>query len=60
MFTGASERVGASEARRFDARAGRPADPCYHRACDTLSNVNRPMLERVTDAVEVALRDLAG
>jgi len=60
VFTGASERVDASEARRFDARPGRPADPCYHRACDTLSNVNRPMLERVTDAVEVALRDLAG
>jgi Zn-dependent M28 family amino/carboxypeptidase len=60
VFTGASERVGAAEARRFGARAGRPADPCYHRACDTLANANRPMLERVTDAVEVALRELAG
>jgi Zn-dependent M28 family amino/carboxypeptidase len=60
VFTGASERVGAAEARRFGARAGRPADPCYHRACDTLANANRPMLERVTDAVEVALRRLAG
>jgi hypothetical protein len=60
VFTGASERVGAAAARRFGADAGRPADPCYHRACDTLSNANRPMLERVTDAVEVALRRLAG
>jgi hypothetical protein len=60
VFTGASERVGAAAARRFDADAGRPADPCYHRACDTLSNANRPMLERITDAVEVALRQLAG
>ena len=60
VFTGASERVGAAEARRFGARAGRPADPCYHRACDTLANADRPMLERVTDAVEVALRSLAG
>jgi hypothetical protein len=60
VFTGASERVGAAAARRFGARAGRPADPCYHRACDTLSNVDRPMLERVADAVEEAVRSLAG
>ena len=45
--------------RQFGARAGRPADPCYHRACDGLANVDRAMLERVTDAVEAALRSLA-
>jgi hypothetical protein len=60
VFTGASERVGAGAARRFGARAGRPADPCYHRSCDTLSNVDRAMLERVADSVEAALRSLAG
>jgi Peptidase family M28/PA domain len=60
VFTGANERVGGAEARRFGARSGRPADPCYHRACDTLANADRPMLERVTDAVETALRALAG
>jgi hypothetical protein len=60
VFTGASERVRAGQARRFGARAGRPADPCYHRACDTLANANRPMLERVTDAVQAALRSLSG
>ena len=60
VFTGASERVGAGAARRFGARAGRPADACYHRACDTLQNVDRPMLERVADSVEAALRSLAG
>jgi hypothetical protein len=59
VFTGASERVAAAEARHFGADAGRPADPCYHRACDTLSNANRPILERVTDAVEAAIRELA-
>src|SRR3954452_10117700 len=59
VFTGASERVGAGPARRFGADAGRPADPCYHRACDTLANANRRMLDRVTDAVEAALRELA-
>jgi aminopeptidase Y len=60
VFTGASERVSPQAARRFRARAGRPADPCYHRACDTLENANHPMLERVTDAVDAALRSLAG
>jgi aminopeptidase S len=59
VFTGASGRVSGASAERFGARAGRPADPCYHQACDTLANVNRPMLERVADAVEVAVRSLA-
>jgi hypothetical protein len=60
VFTGASERVSAAQARRFGARAGRPADPCYHRACDTLTNVDRREMARVADAVETALRSLAG
>ena len=60
MFTGASERVGRDAAERFGARAGRPADPCYHQACDTLRNIDRPVMERVADAVEAALRSLAG
>jgi Zn-dependent M28 family amino/carboxypeptidase len=60
VFTGASERVGAAEAKRFGARAGQPADPCYHRACDTLANIDRPMVARVADAVEAAVRSLAG
>jgi len=60
VFTGASERVGAAEAKRFGARSGQPADPCYHRACDTLGNIDRPMVARVADAVEAAVRSLAG
>jgi Zn-dependent M28 family amino/carboxypeptidase len=59
VFTGASERVSTDAAERFGARAGRPADPCYHRVCDTLANVDRPVMARVADAVEVALRSLA-
>jgi Zn-dependent M28 family amino/carboxypeptidase len=59
VFTGASGRVSRASAERFGARAGRPADPCYHQACDTLANVNRPVLERVANAVEVAVRSLA-
>jgi aminopeptidase S len=60
VFTGASERVTARDARRFGARPGRPADACYHRRCDTLRNADRVTLSTVTDAVDAALRSLAG
>jgi hypothetical protein len=59
VFTGASGRVSAGSAERFGATAGRPADPCYHRACDTLQNVDRGSVETIADAVEAALRSLA-
>jgi Zn-dependent M28 family amino/carboxypeptidase len=34
-------------------------DPCYHRACDDLGNVNRRALREMTNAAEASLRDLA-
>ena len=42
------------------ARGRRPgaADRCYHRRCDTLQNVDRALLNRMTDAAERALRRL--
>jgi hypothetical protein len=45
IFTGASER---------GSRPG-PADPCYHRVCDRLRNVDRRLLARMTDAAERGL-----
>ena len=60
VFTGASGRVSRASAERFGAQAGRPADPCYHQACDTLRNIDRPVMERVAESVEAALRSLAG
>jgi peptidase M28-like protein/PA domain-containing protein len=59
VFTGASGRVSRASAERFGARPGQPADPCYHQACDTLRNIDRPVMERIADAVEEALRSLA-
>jgi Iap family predicted aminopeptidase len=35
-------------------------DPCYHQACDDLSNVNATALQQMTDAAEASLRRLAG
>jgi hypothetical protein len=60
VFTGADERVSRGAARRFGLRAKRPADACYHRACDRLANIDRRLLSRVTAATLAALRALAG
>jgi hypothetical protein len=35
-------------------------DPCYHRPCDTLAHVNRPVLLGMAQATLRALRELAG
>jgi aminopeptidase S len=48
-FTGATE----------PGPGGRPRDPCYHRSCDTLANVDRRVLLGMARASERALRRLA-
>jgi aminopeptidase S len=50
LYTGASE----------EGPGGRPYDPCYHRACDTLRNVDRRVLLRMTRSALRAVRSLAG
>ena len=49
LYTGASE----------PGRGGEPADPCYHRSCDRLRNVNRAVLAEMAAAAEEALRRLS-
>jgi Zn-dependent M28 family amino/carboxypeptidase len=49
LYTGASE----------EGRGGEPSDPCYHRSCDRLRNVNRAELAEVAATVETALRRLS-
>ncbi|MCD0453671.1 M28 family peptidase [Actinocorallia sp. API 0066] len=44
LFTGAEGDKTEAEALRFGGTAGKPYDPCYHRACDTLANLNRRAL----------------
>lgn len=48
IFTGATER-----------RRGRDRDPCYHRPCDGLANVNARVAARMADAARRALSRLA-
>jgi Zn-dependent M28 family amino/carboxypeptidase len=45
LYTGADE----------PAPDGQPHDDCYHRACDTIANVNLDMLEQMADAVGIAV-----
>jgi hypothetical protein len=49
LYTGSSER----------GPRGRPRDPCYHLACDTLDNVDRPVLLRMARTAAEALRRLS-
>ena len=39
--------------------AGRPLDPCYHKACDGLGNVSRRALDELGDGAAHALATLA-
>jgi hypothetical protein len=40
LYTGAYGPKSEIEANLFGGAAGRPYDPCYHRACDTIENIN--------------------
>jgi Zn-dependent M28 family amino/carboxypeptidase len=59
LYTGASGRKPEKEAELFGGAAGRAYDPCYHRACDTVENINREVLEQHTQALVRALRAAA-
>ena len=59
LFTGAEGVKDEQEAERFGGQAGAAYDTCYHRACDTLENVNLGVLEQMADAAAHALVTLA-
>lgn len=49
LYTGSSER----------GPGGKPRDPCYHLACDTIDNVDLPMLLRMAKTTAAAMRTLS-
>ena len=51
FYTGSSSTKRDAQAKLFGGTAGRPYDPCYHRACDTIENINRDVLEQNTRAL---------
>ena len=59
LFSGAEGVKTRRQARRFGGRAGVPYDPCYHRRCDGLPNVNFRVAEQLADAAAHALAAVA-
>jgi len=59
LYTGAGGAKSEKEVALFGGVAGRPYDPCYHRACDTIGNIEREVLEQHTRALERALAAVA-
>ena len=60
LFAGADEPKSAELARRFGGEGGRSFDSCYHKACDTVANVDLGVLHQMADASAVVAVRLAG
>ena len=58
IFTGAEGRKTAAQVTLWGGTTG-AFDPCYHAACDTISNVNDTALNRNSDAIAAAVWALA-
>ncbi|MER5260795.1 M28 family metallopeptidase [Actinosynnema sp. NPDC002837] len=58
-FTGAEGIKTSAQAQKWGGSAGVAFDRCYHRSCDTSSNVNATALDRHTDAIAHTLWTLA-
>ena len=59
LYTGAGGPKSDTNAGLFGGTAGRPYDPCYHRACDTIENINQDVLEQNTRALMRAVSTVA-
>jgi aminopeptidase S len=59
LFTGADEEKTAASAKHFGGSANYPFDACYHKACDTVANVDFGALEQMADAGAVVAVRLA-
>ncbi|WP_182907347.1 M28 family metallopeptidase [Microbispora sp. H13382] len=58
-FTGAEGVKTSAQASLWGGTAGQAFDACYHRSCDTTSNVNDTALDRNADAIAYAVWTLA-
>lgn len=55
LFTGAEVRKNAAQQEIWGGTAGASFDPCYHRACDDLANLDLHALDVNSDAVAFAV-----
>ncbi|MFI7519997.1 M28 family peptidase [Micromonospora globbae] len=56
---GASARKTSAQAAKWGGTANAAYDPCYHRSCDTTSNVSATVLNRAADGIAYAIWQLA-
>jgi Zn-dependent M28 family amino/carboxypeptidase len=59
LFSGAEGIKTAEQAAVYGGTAGVPYDPCYHQACDTISNLSTQALLELGDAAAHATLTLA-
>jgi aminopeptidase S len=55
LFTGAEGIMTAAQAQKWGGSSGVAYDRCYHRVCDTISNINATALDRNSDAIATAI-----
>jgi aminopeptidase S len=58
-FTGAEGTKTSAQAALWGGTAGRAFDPCYHRSCDTITNIDDTALDRNADAIAHAVWTIA-
>ncbi|MEV6811859.1 M20/M25/M40 family metallo-hydrolase [Micromonospora sp. NPDC051296] len=58
-FTGAEGIKSSAQASLWGGTAGQAFDPCYHRSCDTTTNINDTALDRNADAIAYTVWTLA-
>ncbi|MGO4424938.1 M28 family metallopeptidase, partial [Streptomyces sp. MCAF7] len=51
LFSGADYTKTAAQAQKWGGTSGQAFDRCYHRSCDTSSNINDTALDLNTDAI---------
>jgi Zn-dependent M28 family amino/carboxypeptidase len=59
LATGASEIKTEAQRTRFGGFASTQLDPCYHIPCDTIDNINEPLLQIMANAASSVLYSLA-
>jgi len=59
LFSGAEGIKTRGEAAAFGGEAGAAHDPCYHKACDDLDNLDEKVLDQFSDAAAHATVSLA-
>ena len=51
MYSGGETTKTSAQAQKWGGTAGQQFDPCYHRSCDTISNINSTALDRNLDMI---------